>query len=342
MKKRKIWLLGLFVVVLAVGIRANIYKRELISAIAGPTLPVFPTATISTNSDSVQQDLDGFSSNEPPVLEEEAQKPKCNGPQRMLVLVVGADNDVGYYNGLADVIKVFRIDFVTASVDILSIPRHVWVDIPGLEEQDIYEGKINQTYFYGNLYRLEGGGPTLLARTLYESFGLPVDHYFAINMATFTNVIDQLGGIDFYNPEYASDNKYYFAEGDLHLNGEDALRFSKIRYYDGVFARMDRQVLVVKAIASKLLSPKYFIQIPSLINSNLDQVVTSLGENEIEMLVCIATKINLDEITSLAIGEDFGVTERKFSSWAKEGTQALIPDYEKIRAYMQAFIRGGQ
>jgi anionic cell wall polymer biosynthesis LytR-Cps2A-Psr (LCP) family protein len=124
------------------------------------------------------------------------------------------------------------------------------------------------------------------------------------------------------------------------LNGEDALTFSRIRKYDGVFARMDRQILVVKAMAQKILSPKYFLQLPTLINTNLDEIVTSFGEKEIEMLLCIATQIDLDEVDNFAIGLDFGEHAWAFPSWAETGTQILVPDFEKIRAYVQEFIKG--
>jgi len=316
------------------------YERSLINSIAGPTLPVFLTPTHKTLTEFSHPGSTSTPISPPNQVEIVNREPKCNGPRKMIILVIGADNDVGYYRGLSDVIQVYKIDFVTAEVNVLSIARHIWVDIPGLEEQEIFEGKINQPYFYGNLYRLEGGGATLLARTLYESFGLSVDHYFAINMYAFTNVIDQLGGIDFYNPQYASDSNYYYPEGNIHLNGKDALLFSRIRKFDGVFARMDRQFLVVKAIAQKILTPQYFIQIPTLINANLDEIVTSLREKEFEMLLCIATQIDLDEVDNYSIGLEFGEHAWAYPSWAEEGTQILEVDFEKIRAYIQEFIEG--
>lgn len=314
------------------------YERSLIDSISGPTLPVFPTATENTNariSDRINSKTPISTSD---TSENEITKPKCNGPEQMLILVIGADNDYGYYRGLADVIQIFKINFVTAEIDILSVPRDLWVEIPGLEDQDIYEGKINQSYFYGNLYRLEGGGPTLLARTLYESFGLPVDHYFAINMVAFTNAINLLGGIDVNNPKFASDEQDYFPQGNIHLNGEDALIFSRIRLHDGSFARMDRQILVVKAIANKLLSLKYFIQIPGMINTFRDEIVTSLREKEIEMLLCIALQINIEAIEDFTIGMDISEQSWAYPSWAENGTWILIPDIEKIRIFVQDFI----
>ena len=314
------------------------YERSVINSITGPTLPVFPTPTEKPSAKLSQPVSTATPVQLPEQVEVIEREPKCNGPEKMLVLVVGADNDVGYYRGLSDVMQVYKINFMTAEVDVLSIPRHIWVDIPGLEKQEIFEGKLNQPYFYGNLYELEGGGSTLLARTLYESFGLSVDHYFAINMYAFTNVIDQLGGIDFYNPQYASDGNYYYPEGDIHLNGEDALKFSRIRKFDGVFARMDRQFLVVKAIAQKILTPQYFLQIPSLINSNLDQIVTSLGEIEFEMLLCIATQVDLAEVDNYSIGLDFGEHAWAFPSWAEAGTQILVVDFEKTRVYIKEFV----
>ena len=84
----------------------------------------------------------------------------------MILLAVGADNDAGYYRGLADVIRIFRLDFQEPSITLLAFPRDLWVSIPGLEEYGITAKRINTAYFYGNLYRLPGGGPTLLAQNI--------------------------------------------------------------------------------------------------------------------------------------------------------------------------------
>ena len=80
-------------------------------------------------------------------------QPVCGGPSLMYILGIGADNEVNnYLYGLADVIRIARIDFVTPKITVLTIPRDLWVELPGIKEkyaETVTHGKINQAYLYG-------------------------------------------------------------------------------------------------------------------------------------------------------------------------------------------------
>ena len=129
-------------------------------------------------------------------------QPLCGGPSIMNILAVGSDARGNHYlYGLADVIRLVRVDFVNARVTILEVPRDLWVDIPGISDHyDITQGKMNQAYLYGNkglgYYDGPGEGPGLLARTLNLNLGANPDHYLAVNMKTFESIVDAVGGID--------------------------------------------------------------------------------------------------------------------------------------------------
>ena len=124
----------------------------------------------------------------------------------MNILAVGSDARGDHYlYGLADVIRLVRVDFVNARVSILEVPRDLWVQIPEIADHyDISQGKLNQSYLYGNkglgYYDGPGEGPGLLARTLNLNFGAQPDHYLAVNMHTFESIVDAIGGIDVYLP----------------------------------------------------------------------------------------------------------------------------------------------
>jgi len=145
-----------------------------------------------------------------------------------------------------------RVDFVTPKVTVMSVPRDLWVHIPGLEAYGVTEGKLNQSYFYGSpgmgYYDGPGGGPGLMARTLQDNFGLTVDHYGTVNMYTFVRMVDAVGGIDLYLESNVdgrpvddkTEDMGYFYAGYNHMTGEAALRFSRIRKTDNGFMRMDR------------------------------------------------------------------------------------------------------
>ena len=108
----------------------------------------------------------------------------CGAPPRMNILVVGSDaRSDSYLYGLADMIRIVRIDFVNPKVTILEFPRDLWVEIPDIADnlngQD--HEKLNQAYLYGNPgfgYTDDPAqGPGLLARTLTLNFGIQIDHY---------------------------------------------------------------------------------------------------------------------------------------------------------------------
>ena len=87
----------------------------------------------------------------------------------MIILAAGSDQRVdSYLYGLADVIRLVRVDFVTPRVTIMSFPRDLYVEIPGISDHyGITHGKINQAYLYGNpgygYYDGSDFGPGLLA-----------------------------------------------------------------------------------------------------------------------------------------------------------------------------------
>ena len=156
----------------------------------------------------------------------------CGGPPAMFILLIGSDARSNSYTvGLADAIRVVRVDFVDPQIDVLTFQRDLYVEIPGIESHHgITHGKLNQAYLYGNpgyaYYDGPGQGSGLLALTLEHNFGAHVDHYVAMNLPIFDRIVDQLGGIDVDLPyaingrvKGSSDPNRYFPAGQQHLNG---------------------------------------------------------------------------------------------------------------------------
>ncbi len=138
----------------------------------------------------------------------------------------------------------------------LSIPRDLWVDIPGHGD-----GRINAAYTYG--------GPSLMVQTIRENLGIDVNHYVEIDFAGFTSMVDELGGIEMTFPYRARDASSGLSveAGTQMLSGEQALAFARSRKYqeyqdDGWVSvdandlgRTQRQQEVVRAILTELKSP---------------------------------------------------------------------------------------
>jgi LCP family protein required for cell wall assembly len=276
-------------------------------------------------------------------------RPLCGGPATMLVLAVGADSrDDNYLYGLADVIRVVRVDFVTPKVTVLSFPRDMWVEIPGIEDNyGITHGKLNQSYLYGNpgmgYYDGPGLGPGLLARTLDANFGLRVDHYGAVNMRTFERIVDAVGGIDVYLSEPVdgrpvddkTEDMGYFTAGQHHFNGEQALRFSRIRKQDNAFMRDDRQTLVLCALREKVLSPQVVTDMPQIIAAFAGSVLTDLSPAQLGQLACLAPRLESKNLTFAGMPEEHLQGGRN-----AEGTFVLTYDEAKVQALVDEFAAG--
>jgi LCP family protein required for cell wall assembly len=282
-------------------------------------------------------------------------KPLCGGPPAMMILGIGADHGESFdYNyGLGDAIKIARVDFVTPKVSVLTIPRDLWVEIPGISDHyDITHGKLNQSYFYGNpgmgYYDGPGAGPGLMARTLDLNFGLRPDHYGAVNMEVFKKMVDAVGGIDIYLPtdvdgtpiDAKTEDMGYFTAGQHHFNGDQALRFSRIRKRYNDFTRADNQNMVICALEKKLTQPETLTKIPQLISAFKGQVLTDLSIAQFTQLACLLPKLDRKDIIFTSLPQDIFSPGRQYSPEQKDYTFVLEADQQVIRDYISQFVAG--
>ena len=180
-------------------------------------------------------------------------------------LVVGSDSregldDLAFFGRSGgergDVIMLVHLDQATGEARMLSIPRDLWVDIPGNGE-----GKINAAYSYG--------GPSLMVQTIRENLGIDVNHYVEVDFLGFIAMVDEFGGVEMSFPYPARDAKSGLSveAGTQTLDGEQALAYARSRkyeeYQDGRWVSVDasdlgrtqRQQEVVRAILTEMKSP---------------------------------------------------------------------------------------
>src|SRR5687768_12735093 len=300
-KKKTVLGIILFILIVIGTQLASLYRQPLGPALElptsthlNPTLTAFPIEdrTIDITPTHIQ----------PTNTATATAQPACGGPAVMNILAIGSDARGDHYlYGLADIIRLVRVDFVNARVGILEVPRDLWVEIPEISDHyNITHGKVNQAYLYGNkglgYYDGPDEGPGLLARTLNLNFGAQPDHYLAVNMRTFEAVVDAVGGIDVYLPYEISvkskDNPKGFAipEGQHHIDGETALWIARIRQYH-TFGRAENQNIVMCALRKKLLSPDVIPAIPELVRSFRSYVQTDFSPEQINQLACLATQM---------------------------------------------------
>jgi LCP family protein required for cell wall assembly len=133
---------------------------------------------------------------------------------------IGTEADV---DGTArsDTIMVLRRDKATGQAALLSIPRDLWVAIPGRGDS-----RINAAY---------NSGPATLVQTVQQSLGIPVHHYIEVNFSGFKQLVDAIGGVEIcsFDPFRDVHTGLYVAEGGCHLlDGVQALAYARSRYYE--------------------------------------------------------------------------------------------------------------
>ncbi|GAF21556.1 MULTISPECIES: LCP family protein [Shouchella] len=163
------------------------------------------------------------------------------------ILLAGVDHTPGREEdvvGRSDSIIVMTLNPVERSTKMLSIPRDTRVNIVGRGTTE----KINHAHAYG--------GAEMLINTIEEAFDIPIDHYAGINMEGFTRLIDAFNGVEVYNDLSFTMDGSQFPEGTISLDGEEALKYTRMRYDDprGDAGRANRQRDVIEALMNEAAS----------------------------------------------------------------------------------------
>src|SRR6266496_810762 len=195
--------------------------------------------------------------------------PAWDGASRITILIIGLDYRdwvAGEGAPRSDTMILLTIDPLTKTAGMLSIPRDMWVNIPGFGYS-----RINTAYSSGEGNKLPGGGPELARKTVEQFIGVPIQYYAQIDFDTFAKFIDEIGGIDVYNDENlrldqvggGKDKIKLTCCGMRHLRGNVALAYARCRdegqgCKDGDIGRARRQQKVILAIRDKVMSPENF------------------------------------------------------------------------------------
>lgn len=199
------------------------------------------------------------------------------------ILLLGSDNDQKFTgNPLTQTMMIVHINFDTKEVDMFSIPRDLWVKMPG---QDTY-GKIDQAAEYT-------GVPSAI-QVVEETFGIPIDHYAWVGLYGFIKSIDAVGGVNLdilhpvldnaYPTDINNPNPYGYQRLDIqagmqHLSGEEALQYVRSRHEDllGDFGRTQRQRQLLLALKGTVLhSQSSLLNLPDLFDSLQGQIKTDI------------------------------------------------------------------
>lgn len=181
------------------------------------------------------------------------------------VLMLGVDERKGD-KGRSDTIIVLAVNPNNNSVKMLSIPRDTRTEIVGKGTED----KINHAYAFG-------GVPMSMA-TVEEFLDIPIDYYMQINMEGFKDIVDAVGGVKVYNDFDFSQGNSHFPIGEINLNGEQALSFSRMRYEDprGDFGRQLRQRQIIEGVIDEGMSLSSLTSFSSIFEAIGKNIKTNL------------------------------------------------------------------
>ncbi|MDT8898870.1 MAG: LCP family protein [Thermanaerothrix sp.] len=242
-------------------------------------------------------------------------------PFQTRILLMGIDRaPEGSMVARTDTIILVGIEPLQPRVRLLSIPRDLWVTIPGEGEN-----RINTAHFFAEA-KVPGSGPRALQETLRYNFGLNVPFYARVRFEGFVALVDAMGGITLDLPEPMAG----LDAGQHHLNGEQALAFVRNRTGSDDFFRMAHGQLLLKAAFRQMLKPSSWPRIPAVLLAATQVVDTNVPTWLWPRLALALLRAGPDGIETHVLGREM-VTPFTTSG----GANVLLPNWEVIRPMVQ-------
>lgn len=259
------------------------------------------------------------------------------------ILLIGNDSRENGEDGRSDAMILLSISKNTKKIYMTSLLRDMYVEIPG------YDGnRLNAAYAYG--------GAELLLETVEQNLGITVNRYVLVNFEAFANLVDAVGGVDLeltqeevelvngylweYNiltgREEGTDYMDTDVYGLVHLNGPQALSYSRNRAIGTDFGRTERQRKVLNEVLKQL--PKAVLTNPTeLIGGLMPNLTTNLTRWECYRLSLMAPKVLTYDIESGSIPLEGTYTDATIRSMA-----VLQVDFDANREYLQELLYGSE
>jgi LCP family protein required for cell wall assembly len=238
-------------------------------------------------------------------------------PVRQNVVIIGLDRAFeGTKIARSDTLILTSVQPLRANLAMLSIPRDLWVEIPG-----VGYNRINTAHFFAESNQA-GSGPDAVMETIEHNFNVQVDDYIRVQFDGLVRFVDALGGV----PLSLDTQVGKLAAGDYVLTGEQALAFVRDRSGSDDFFRMEHGQLFIRAVLRRMLQPSSWPRIPAALFELSRSMQSSL--NPIEWL-----RLGL---TFLEVGPD-GVISRQITREmttgfvTEGGAQVLSPNWDAIR-----------
>lgn len=248
---------------------------------------------------------------------------------RINILLLGIGGGTHDGPNLTDTMILASIKPSTEQVAMVSVPRDLYVQIPGY-----WSSKINAAHAFAE--DSDGTGIEVAKETIGQIvLGQPVDYYVRLDFDGFRQAIDDLGGIDVTVPQgfYDYHKKVTFTAGVERMTGERALAFSRARYVEGPegsdFARASRQQLIIKALRDQILGTNSIgdlVNLGKAIDALGSHIKTDLGAGELMALYKLTKDLDTSDIINLVIdGEKTGLVYGDSVPMGGVNASVLIP-----------------
>ena len=196
------------------------------------------------------------------------------------ILVMGTDVGAlnrGNVGGNTDTLELITVNPQKKTILLMSIPRDTMVEIDKRKSNAKY-AKINSAY--------QVGGPRQTVKQVKELLNVPIDYYAVINMGVLKKVVNTVGGVNVDNPFAFDYEGHHFPKGQQHLNGDNALKYSRMRYDDpnNDYGRQKRQQQIIISVIDQFKHHASAKAADSIIQAVGDGVKTNVPINDIEPL----------------------------------------------------------
>jgi len=249
-----------------------------------------------------------------------------DGKERVTVLVMGVDYRdwlAGEGAARSDTMVLLTMDPIAKTAGLLSVPRDLWVAIPGYAH-----AKINTAHAIG--------GPTLAVRTVELVIGVPIHYYAVVDFGAFVRFVDELGGVKLDIPyeikvDPIGDENKILKPGVQTLPGDLALAYARNRSTgEGDFDRARRQQQVIMGIRDRIIDfemlPTLIEKAPMLYQELVSGVNTNMQLDEAIRLAVLAAQVPDENIRQ-------GVIDTRYVAfgWSPDKLSVLVPYPDKIR-----------
>lgn len=268
------------------------------------------------------------------VLDESNTSDKAVTKEPFSIYISGNDQSGSVsIQGRSDVNIIAYVNPNTKQILLVTTPRDYYIEFPGVTNGT--KDKLTHASNYGINCSMN---------TLEGVYGVDLDYYVRVNFTSLIRMVDALGGVDVYSDyAFSTFDGKHFVEGINHLNGEDALSFSRERksLQGGDFERGRHQMMVLQAMIQKAMSPAILTGYAGIMSSLQDSFITSMPSGDITSLI----KMMLEDSSgwNIVTANAGGTGSTQYCYSLGSAASVVIPDENsiaQIKTQIQSLYNG--